>query len=60
MNKESLYEYGARAGFWRLWRSLHQPLTCPATAGVARRWRERPTGRRHETGELEIMAVCDG
>jgi len=35
MNMESIYEYGARAGFWRLWRML-TARRIPATAyGVA-------------------------
>jgi putative urate catabolism protein len=35
MNVESMYEYGARAGFWRLWR-LFTDRRCPLTVfGVA-------------------------
>jgi putative urate catabolism protein len=35
MNVESMYEYGARAGFWRLWR-LFSDRRCPVTIyGVA-------------------------
>ena len=35
MNMESIYEYGARAGFWRLWR-LFQSRSLPVTVfGVA-------------------------
>jgi putative urate catabolism protein len=35
MNMESIYEYGARAGFWRLWR-MFTKRNCPVTVfGVA-------------------------
>jgi putative urate catabolism protein len=35
MNMESIYEYGARAGFWRLWRMFTE-RNCPVTVfGVA-------------------------
>ncbi len=35
MNMESIYEYGARAGFWRLWRMFTE-RSCPVTVfGVA-------------------------
>jgi putative urate catabolism protein len=35
MNMESIYEYGARAGFWRIWRMFTQ-RQCPLTVyGVA-------------------------
>jgi putative urate catabolism protein len=35
MNMESIYEYGARAGFWRLWR-MFTGRNCPVTVfGVA-------------------------
>jgi putative urate catabolism protein len=33
MNMESLYEYGARAGFWRLWR-LFTARGCPVTVNA--------------------------
>ena len=38
MNMESIYEYGARAGFWRLWRLF----TERANAGHGLRRRARP------------------
>src|SRR5881296_1376278 len=35
MNMESIYEYGARAGFWRIWRMFTE-RRCPLTVyGVA-------------------------
>ena len=50
---ESIYEYGARAGFWR----LHRPLHLPRRPGhrLRRRHRARPLarpGRRHAGGRL--------
>lgn len=35
MNMESMYEYGARAGFWRLWRLLTQRRIPVTVYGVA-------------------------
>ena len=35
MNMESLYEYGARAGFWRLWRLFTQRAVPVTVFGVA-------------------------
>jgi peptidoglycan/xylan/chitin deacetylase (PgdA/CDA1 family) len=45
-NMESMYEYGSRAGFWRLWRlfvSRRLPVACrsPSTA-LPWPWREIP------------------
>jgi putative urate catabolism protein len=40
MNMESIYEYGARAGFWRLWRMFtarRMPVTVFATATALQR-----------------------
>ncbi len=34
-NMESIYEYGARAGFWRLWRILNDAGVKPTVFGVA-------------------------
>ena len=44
MNMESMYEYGARAGFWRLWRtftSRRVPVTVFAVAHALMRGREQ-------------------
>jgi putative urate catabolism protein len=44
MNMESMYEYGARAGFWRLWRaftSRGMPVTVFAVAHALLRGREQ-------------------
>ena len=42
-NMESIYEYGARAGFWRLWR-LFTECEVPATVfGVATALSARPS-----------------
>jgi putative urate catabolism protein len=44
MNMESIYEYGARAGFWRIWRlftALDVPLTVFGVATALRRGREQ-------------------
>jgi putative urate catabolism protein len=35
MNVESMYEYGSRAGFWRLWRLFEQRGSKPTVFGVA-------------------------
>jgi putative urate catabolism protein len=43
MNMESIYEYGARAGFWRLWRAFTErdiPVTVYAVATALERNRE--------------------
>jgi putative urate catabolism protein len=43
MNMESIYEYGSRAGFWRLWRAFHEhdiPITVFAVATAIERNRE--------------------
>ncbi|KZK86589.1 Polysaccharide deacetylase [Pseudovibrio sp. Ad46] len=40
MNMESLYEYGSRAGFWRLWRLFRKhghPVTCYGVATALER-----------------------
>src|SRR4051812_44517934 len=41
MNMESIYEYGSRAGYWRLWRMFTQrkmPVTVFAVASALRRY----------------------
>src|SRR5437868_8338471 len=35
MNMESIYEYGSRAGFWRLWRTFTERGIKPTVFGVA-------------------------
>src|SRR5919106_2397953 len=35
MNMESIYEYGSRAGFWRLWRMFGDRGIKPTVFGVA-------------------------
>jgi putative urate catabolism protein len=35
MNMESIYEYGSRAGFWRLWRMFGERRIKPTVFGVA-------------------------
>jgi putative urate catabolism protein len=35
MNMESIYEYGSRAGFWRLWRMFGERQIRPTVFGVA-------------------------
>src|SRR5215208_7908967 len=35
MNMESIYEYGSRAGFWRLWRMFTRRGITPTVFGVA-------------------------
>jgi len=35
MNMESIYEYGSRAGFWRLWRMFSERDIAPTVFGVA-------------------------
>ncbi len=58
MNMESLYEYGSRAGFWRLWRLFTErkvPVTvfgvATALAATLRLWPPcaRPSGRSPAT-----------
>jgi putative urate catabolism protein len=52
MNMESIYEYGARAGFWRLWRMFTE-WGCPVTVfGVATALARSPeqTGAMRDAG----------
>jgi putative urate catabolism protein len=52
MNVESMYEYGSRAGFWRLWRMLRDrklPATVFAVATALARSREA-VAAMHESG----------
>jgi len=52
MNMESIYEYGSRAGYWRLWRmftSRKMPVTVYAVASALGRYPEI-VGSMHEAG----------
>ena len=43
MNMESIYEYGSRAGFWRLWRMFTERARFPSRSTASpRRWRAIP------------------
>ena len=42
MNMESLYEYGARAGFWRLWRAFTSRGLPVTVFGVAKALEQAP------------------
>ncbi len=42
MNVESMYEYGSRAGFWRLWRLLHARNIPVTVFGVAKALARNP------------------
>jgi putative urate catabolism protein len=42
MNVESMYEYGSRAGFWRLWRLFHTHQLPVTVFGVARALARNP------------------
>ena len=55
MNVESMYEYGARAGFWRLWRLFverHMPVTVFAVATALARNPEAVTAMREARWEI--------
>ena len=55
MNMESMYEYGARAGFWRLWRaftSRGMPVTVFAVAHALMRGREQASAMREAGWEI--------
>ena len=55
MNMESLYEYGARAGFWRLWRLLTQrrvPVTVYGVATALQRGPEQVAAMREAGWEI--------
>ena len=41
-NMESIYEYGSRAGFWRLWRMFGEAGVRPTVFGVATAMRRNP------------------
>jgi putative urate catabolism protein len=42
MNMESIYEYGARAGFWRLWRAFHTRDLPVTVYGIATALQRNP------------------
>ena len=53
MNMESIYEYGSRAGFWRLWRMFTErklPVTVYAVATALARNPESPPRCRRPAG----------
>ena len=55
MNMESIYEYGARAGFWRLWRaftSRRLPVTVFGVAHAMMRGREQVAAMREAGWEI--------
>jgi putative urate catabolism protein len=55
MNMESIYEYGARAGFWRLWRLFTErdlPVTVYAVAMALARNREAAAAMREAGWEI--------
>jgi putative urate catabolism protein len=59
MNVESMYEYGARAGFWRLWRlftARHCPLTIYGVATALQRSPEQVAAMKEADWEI----ACHG
>lgn len=55
MNMESIYEYGARAGFWRLWRLFTErqiPVTVYGIAHAMMRSPEQVTAMREANWEI--------
>jgi putative urate catabolism protein len=55
MNMESIYEYGARAGFWRIWRLFTErrvPLTVYGVAHALMRSPEQVAGMREAGWEI--------
>jgi putative urate catabolism protein len=55
MNMESIYEYGSRAGFWRLWRAFTQrrlPVTVFAVAHALMRYPEIVKPMREAAWEI--------
>ena len=63
MNVESMYEYGSRAGFWRLWRLFTErklPVTVFGVAtALARTPRSRRGNARGALGDREPWAEMD-
>lgn len=55
MNMESIYEYGSRAGFWRLWRMFnerHMPVTVYGVATALARNPEAVAGMKEAGWEI--------
>ena len=55
MNMESIYEYGSRAGFWRLWRAFTErdiPVTVYAVATAIERNREAVAAMQEAEWEI--------
>jgi allantoinase len=55
MNMESVYEYGSRAGFWRIWRLFtraHVPLTVYGVATALKRNPEAVAGMKEAGWEI--------
>ncbi|MGO4668646.1 allantoinase PuuE [Bosea sp. 2RAB26] len=55
MNMESIYEYGSRAGYWRLWRMFterHLPVTVFAVASALARYPEIVTSMKEAGWEI--------
>jgi len=55
MNIESVYEYGARAGFWRLWRTFtarHVPVTVYGVATALKRGPEQVAAMQEAGWEI--------
>jgi chitin deacetylase len=55
MNMESIYEYGSRAGFWRLWRAFTQrdiPVTVYAVATALERNRQAVAAMQEAEWEI--------
>ena len=49
-NIESMYEYGSRAGFWRLWRMFTERQLPVTVFGVATALQRNPEDRRRDAG----------
>ena len=57
MSMESIYEYGSRAGFWRLWRMFTDRGMPVTVYGVATALHAQPgSGRRDEGAHREIAS----
>ena len=57
MNMKSIYEYGSRAGFWRLWRIFKERnVKVTVYGGRGRNGAQPRGGRRDGRGRLEIAS----
>ena len=57
MNMESMYEYGSRAGFWRLWRLFTArdfPVTVYGVSRALERNRPAVAAMKHADWELSV------